>query len=37
MNITTRKLEENTISDGNMEGDLLFILHKLVIGKKLQI
>ena len=37
MNIITRTLEENTISDGNMEGDLLFILHKLVTGKKLQI
>jgi len=37
MNIITCKLEENTISDGNMEVDLLFILHKLVIGKKLQI
>lgn len=37
MNIITYKLEENTISDGNMEVDLLFILHKLVIGKKLQI
>lgn len=33
MNIITYKLEENTISDGNMEGDLLFILHKLTIGK----
>ena len=37
MNIITCKLEENTIFDGNMEVDLLFILHKLVIGKKLQI
>jgi len=37
MNIITHKLEENNISDRNMEGDLLFILHKLVIGKKLQI
>lgn len=37
MNIIMCKLEENTISDGNMEVDLLFILHKLVIGKKLQI
>lgn len=33
MNIITYKLEKNTISDGNMEGDLLFILHKLTIGK----
>ena len=37
MNIIMCKLEENTISDGNMGVDLLFILHKLVIGKKLQI
>ena len=37
MNIITYELEENAISDRNMEGDLLFILHKLVIGKKLQI
>lgn len=35
MNIITYKLEKNTISDGNMEGDLLFILHKLTIGKKI--
>ena len=33
MNIITYKLEKNTISDGNMEGDLLFILHKLTIEK----
>lgn len=37
MNIIMCKLEENTIYDGNMEVDLLFILHKSVIGKKLQI
>ena len=37
MNIIMHKLEENNISDRNMEGDLLIILHKLVIGKKLQI
>ena len=37
MNIIMHKLEGNTISDGNMEVDLLFILHKSVIGKKLQI
>ena len=37
MNIIMHKLEENNISDRNMEGDLLFILQKLVIGKKLQI
>ena len=37
MNIIMHKLEENNISDRNMGEDLLFILHKLVIGKKLQI
>ena len=30
MNIIMHKLEENNISDRNMEEDLLFILHKLV-------
>ena len=37
VNIITSKLEENTIYSKNMEGDLLFILHKMIIGKKLQI
>ena len=37
MNIIMHKLEENNISDKNMKKDLLFILHKLVIEKKLQI
>ena len=37
VNIITSKLEENTIYSKNMEGDLLFILHKMIIGKNLQI
>lgn len=37
INIIMSNLEENTISDRNMEGDLLFILHKMIIGKNLQI
>ena len=37
VNIITSKLEENTIYSKNMEGDLLFNLHKMIIGKILQI
>ena len=37
VNIITSELEENTIYRKNMEGDLLFNLHKMIIGKILQI